>query len=130
MAKQAVQRFGSYEDLEKNDVTIEEREEYEQHISAGVIVYAGVDYEAILRQVGFAMEFYDWGEASCSEFPAWYFCTVLPQPTGASPSDKLCCPGKACTHSQHFLYVDFLIHGVNSITNGSTCRIACAVTHG
>ncbi|BDA51142.1 hypothetical protein COCOBI_18-0170 [Coccomyxa sp. Obi] len=50
LAKQAVQRFGSYEDLEKNNVTIEEREEYEQHISAGVIVYAGVDYEAILRR--------------------------------------------------------------------------------
>ncbi|HEY5574165.1 MAG TPA: cyclic 2,3-diphosphoglycerate synthase [Anaerolineales bacterium] len=50
LSKQAVQRFASYEDLEKNDCTIEEREEYEPHISNGVIVYAGVDYERILRE--------------------------------------------------------------------------------
>ena len=51
LVKQAVQRFSSYEDLDKQNVTIEEREEYEQHISGGTVVYAGVDYEAILRQV-------------------------------------------------------------------------------
>jgi predicted GTPase len=50
LAKQAVQRFETYEDLDRHDVTIEEREEYEPHIDRGVIVYAGVDYEAILRQ--------------------------------------------------------------------------------
>ncbi len=50
LAKQAVQRFGSYEDLDKYKCTIEEREEYEPHLDAGVIVYAGVDYEAILRK--------------------------------------------------------------------------------
>ena len=50
LVKQAVQRFETYEDLEKHDVTIEEREEYEPHIAAGCVVYAGVDYEAILRQ--------------------------------------------------------------------------------
>jgi predicted GTPase len=50
LAKQAVQRFESYDDLAKHEVTIEEREEYEPHIDAGRIVYAGVDYEAILRQ--------------------------------------------------------------------------------
>ena len=50
LVKQAVQRFENYEDLEKHDVTIEEREEYEPHIAAGCVVYAGVDYEAILRQ--------------------------------------------------------------------------------
>lgn len=50
LAKQAVQRFEKYEDLKKHDVTIEEREEYEQHLKRGTIVYAGVDYEAILRQ--------------------------------------------------------------------------------
>lgn len=47
MAKQAVQRFESYEDLEKHGVTLEEREEYEQHLATGTIVYAGVDYHAI-----------------------------------------------------------------------------------
>jgi predicted GTPase len=50
LAKQAVQRFVTYEDLEKHECTIEEREEYEPHIDRGVIVYAGVDYERILRQ--------------------------------------------------------------------------------
>jgi predicted GTPase len=50
LAKQAVQRFAELGDLDKNECTIEEREEYEPHIVNGVIVYAGVDYEAILRR--------------------------------------------------------------------------------
>jgi predicted GTPase len=50
LARQACQRFASYEDMDKHDCTIEEREEYEPHIDRGVIVYAGVDYEQILRQ--------------------------------------------------------------------------------
>jgi len=50
LVKQAVQRFADYADLDKHECTIEEREEYEPHIDNGVIVYAGVDYEAILRQ--------------------------------------------------------------------------------
>jgi predicted GTPase len=50
LVAQRVQRFATYEDLEKHDATIEEREEYEPHIDAGSVVYAGVDYEAILRQ--------------------------------------------------------------------------------
>jgi len=47
---QAVQRFASYDDLDKHKCTIEEREEYEPHIDDGLVVYAGVDYEAILRE--------------------------------------------------------------------------------
>ncbi len=50
LVKQKVQRFASYDDLTLHETTIEEREEYEPHIDNGVIVYAGVDYEAILRQ--------------------------------------------------------------------------------
>src|SRR5512136_2383239 len=50
LVKQAVQRFANYSDLDKHECTIEEREEYEPHIDNGVIVYAGVDYEKILRQ--------------------------------------------------------------------------------
>jgi predicted GTPase len=50
LVKQAVQRFENYDDLAKHEVTIEEREEYEPHLANGVVVYAGVDYEAILRQ--------------------------------------------------------------------------------
>ncbi len=47
---QAVQRFAELDDLDEYECTIEEREEYEPHIVAGNIVYAGVDYEAILRK--------------------------------------------------------------------------------
>ncbi|MBS1249924.1 MAG: Cyclic 2,3-diphosphoglycerate synthetase [Chloroflexi bacterium] len=50
LAKQAVQRYAELADLDKHECTIEEREEYEPHIVNDVIVYAGVDYEAILRQ--------------------------------------------------------------------------------
>jgi predicted GTPase len=50
LAKQAVQRFATLEDLKKHDCTIEEMEEYEPHITRGNVIYAGVDYEAILRQ--------------------------------------------------------------------------------
>jgi predicted GTPase len=50
LAKQKVQRFATLDDLVKQECTIEEIEEYEPHIMRGVIVYAGVDYEAILRK--------------------------------------------------------------------------------
>ncbi|MBE7471854.1 MAG: GTPase [Anaerolineae bacterium] len=47
---QAVQRFADHADLDEHECTIEEREEYEPHLDRGTIVYAGVDYEAILRR--------------------------------------------------------------------------------
>jgi predicted GTPase len=50
LAKQACQRYQTYEDLNRYECTIEEREEYEPHIDNGFIVYAGVDYEMILRE--------------------------------------------------------------------------------
>ena len=50
LVKQAVQRFADYADLDRNECTIEEREEYEPHINLGAVIYAGVDYEAILRE--------------------------------------------------------------------------------
>lgn len=50
LANQAVQRFETYRDLELHECTIEEREEYEPHINNGAIVYAGVDYAAILAE--------------------------------------------------------------------------------
>ena len=49
LAAQAVQRFATLEDLDVQQCTIEEREEYEPHICEGTVVYAGVDYEKILR---------------------------------------------------------------------------------
>ena len=50
LAKQAVQRFATYDDMIKHECTIEEMEEYEPHIKDGIIVYAGVDYGAILKE--------------------------------------------------------------------------------
>src|SRR5216117_4518130 len=49
LAAQAVQRFEHYEDLDAADATIEEREEYEPHLAEGNLVFAGIDYERILR---------------------------------------------------------------------------------
>ena len=50
LIRQEVQRFADYGDLDEQECTIEEREEYEPHLDNGVIVYAGVDYEKILRR--------------------------------------------------------------------------------
>ncbi|MEJ5198864.1 MAG: cyclic 2,3-diphosphoglycerate synthase [Anaerolineae bacterium] len=50
LVRQRVQRFATYADLDAHRCTIEEREEYEPHLDRGIVVYAGVDYEAILRQ--------------------------------------------------------------------------------
>ena len=51
LKKQVVQRFATYEDIDRHNCTIEEREEYEPMIALGVVVYAGIDYEKILREV-------------------------------------------------------------------------------
>ena len=49
LERQRLQRFASLEDLDRSDCTLEEREEYEPHIASGSVVYAGVDYAAILE---------------------------------------------------------------------------------
>ncbi|HJZ12842.1 MAG TPA: cyclic 2,3-diphosphoglycerate synthase [Acidobacteriota bacterium] len=51
LVAQRVQRFATMEDMDRSNCTIEEREEYEPHITRGIIVYAGVDYRAILSEV-------------------------------------------------------------------------------
>ena len=68
LAKQAVQRFAEYADLEKYQCTIEEREEYEPHLANGMIVYAGVDYEAILRQAEKEVDIILW-DGGNNDFP-------------------------------------------------------------
>ena len=50
LAAQRVQRYATLEDLDRYETTIEEREEYEPHITSGTVIYAGVDYGAILEQ--------------------------------------------------------------------------------
>ncbi|MFZ2097610.1 MAG: cyclic 2,3-diphosphoglycerate synthase [Anaerolineales bacterium] len=68
LVKQAVQRFADYPDLDKNKCTIEEREEYEPHLDNGVIVYAGVDYEKILRQAEQEVDIVLW-DGGNNDFP-------------------------------------------------------------
>lgn len=68
LVKQKVQRFATYADLDLHECTIEEREEYEPHIDNGVIVYAGVDYEAILRQAEQEVDIVLW-DGGNNDFP-------------------------------------------------------------
>ena len=68
LVKQAVQRFADYADLDKHECTIEEREEYEPHLDNGVIVYAGVDYEKILRQAEQEVDIVLW-DGGNNDFP-------------------------------------------------------------
>jgi predicted GTPase len=60
LKKQVWQRFASYQDLAKYECTIEEREEYEPHISNGIVVYAGVDYGKILEEAQKEAELIVW----------------------------------------------------------------------
>ena len=68
LVKQAVQRYETYKDLDTHECTIEEREEYEPHIDNGVIVYAGVDYEKILRQAEQEVDIILW-DGGNNDFP-------------------------------------------------------------
>ena len=68
LVAQKVQRFADYADLDKHECTIEEREEYEPHLDNGVIVYAGVDYEAILRQAEQEVDIVLW-DGGNNDFP-------------------------------------------------------------
>ena len=60
LRKQVCQRFASYEDLDRYECTIEEREDYEPHLDRGTVVYAGVDYEMILREAEKEAEIIVW----------------------------------------------------------------------
>jgi len=68
LTAQAVQRFADYNDLDRHQCTIEEREEYEPHLDRGSIVYAGVDYEAILRQAEAEADVVVW-DGGNNDFP-------------------------------------------------------------
>lgn len=68
LVRQKVQRFATYADLDLHDCTIEEREEYEPHLDNGMIVYAGVDYEAILRQAEEEVDVILW-DGGNNDFP-------------------------------------------------------------
>ncbi len=75
LVKQKVQRFADYSDLDEQECTIEEREEYEPHIDNQVIVYAGVDYEAILREAEKEVDIVLW-DGGNNDFP-FYVTDIL-----------------------------------------------------
>jgi len=106
LAAQAVQRFASYEDLEAQDCTIEEREEYEPHIANGVIVYAGVDYGAILAEAEKEADVIVWdGGNNDTPFykPDLWICVADPH----RPGDELTYfPGTA-----NFKHADVILIG-------------------
>ena len=68
LVKQKVQRFADYSDLDKYECTIEEREEYEPHLDNNVIVYAGVDYGAILKEAEKEVDIVLW-DGGNNDFP-------------------------------------------------------------
>jgi len=68
LIRQEVQRFADYGDLDEQECTIEEREEYEPHLDNGVIVYAGVDYEKIVRQAELEVDIVLW-DGGNNDFP-------------------------------------------------------------
>ncbi len=78
LVKQKVQRFASIADLKKHDCTIEEMEEYEPHIAMGSVIYAGVDYEAILREAEKEADVIVWdgGNNDMSFYKADLYITV------------------------------------------------------
>ncbi|MGB9793797.1 cyclic 2,3-diphosphoglycerate synthase [Caldisericum exile] len=68
LVEQAVQRFATYEDLDRYKCTIEEREEYEPHIDLGAVIYSGVDYEKILREAEKEADIIVW-DGGNNDFP-------------------------------------------------------------
>jgi predicted GTPase len=71
LERQRVQRFETLEDLDLHDCTIEEREDYEPHIERGAIVFAGVDYEEILREAEKEADVIVW-DGGNNDFPFYH----------------------------------------------------------
>ncbi len=81
LVQQNVMRFAKYEDLEKYNCTIEEREEYEPYIEQGLVIYSGVDYEKIIREAEMEAEviIFDGGNNEISFYiPDLLFIVVDP----------------------------------------------------
>ena len=85
LSKQVAQRFGSYEDLDKHQCTIEEREEYEPYIDKGFVIFAGVDYQKILSMAEQEADVIIWdGGNNDTPFvkPDLYICLADPHRAG------------------------------------------------
>lgn len=120
LAAQAVQRFTSYEDLEKHKVTVEEREEYEMHISKGTTVYAGVDYEKILREAEKEADVIIW-DGGNNDFPFYqpdyFICIADPFRPG---HEELYYPG-----SVNFRKADVIV--INKVNSAPANQIQIVV---
>jgi predicted GTPase len=106
LAAQACQRFADYADLDRYDCTIEEREEYEPHIDAGVVVYAGVDYERILREAEAEADVVLW-DGGNNDLPFYvpdlHVCLVDPLRPG---DERRYHPGEANVRMAHLVIVN------------------------
>jgi predicted GTPase len=106
LAKQACQRFATFEDLDHHECTIEEREEYEPHIDNGFVVYAGVDYGAILREAEEEADviLWDGGNNDTPFFrPDLHITLVDPHRPG---HELTYYPGETNLHMAHLLIVN------------------------
>ncbi len=106
LRKQRVQRFATYQDLDRYECTIEEREEYEPHLDRGLVVYAGVDYEAILRQAEQEAEvvLWDGGNNDLPFFrPTLHITVVDPHRPG---HEMRYWPGEANVRMAHVLVIN------------------------
>jgi len=94
LEKQVCMRFATHEDLDKHECTIEEREEYEQYVDRGFVIYSGVDYEVILREAEKEADVIVWdgGNNEVSFFVPDILCVVvdplrLGHETGSYPGE-------------------------------------------
>jgi predicted GTPase len=112
LRKQAVQRYGELADLDKNECTIEEREDYEAHIRNGFVLYSGVDYGAILREAEKEADVVIWdgGNNDAPFYRPDLFITVA-DPLRAG-NEMTYYPGNICARMANVL----LINKVNSAT--------------
>ncbi len=95
LAKQACQRFSTYADMDREECTVEEREEYEPHVDNGFVVYAGIDYERILREAETEAEVILW-DGGNNDLPFYvpdlHICIADPHRAGHETSYH---PGEA-----------------------------------
>lgn len=89
LTKQICQRFASFSDLDKHHCTIEEREEYEPHIIQGTVVYAGVDYEVILKEAEKEAEVIVW-DGGNNDIPFYQPDLHITVVDPHRPGDELC----------------------------------------
>lgn len=106
LAKQAVQRFETVADLDRHACTFEEREEYESHIEEGTIVYAGVDYEAILERAAAEADvvFWDGGNNDIPFFRPDVWVTIADPHRPGHESSYF--PGEVNVRRAHIIVVN------------------------